>query len=161
METEFRLTGRHVFAMLAGFFLCIFTANAIFLNFALKTFPGEQEEKSYLQGLNYNDRLALRAQQAALGWRVAIKQAALTGDQLQVRIAITDEYGAVMPDLDVSGLISRPANAAQDYAVVFRHMGDGEYEAFSPAAAGIWDLDGKAVNSRDEEFDFSSRLILQ
>jgi nitrogen fixation protein FixH len=161
METGFRLTGKHVLATLIGFFLIILTVNMIFMNFALKTFPGEKEEKSYLQGLHYNDRLAARAEQASLGWSAAIEEAVLIGDRVELKITIANSDGAPVPNLDVVGALSRPASSAQDQSFVFMEAGNGEYFASSPAAAGVWNFEGKAINGRNDEFDFASRLILQ
>ncbi|MEM8771337.1 MAG: FixH family protein [Pseudomonadota bacterium] len=161
METEFRLTGKHVLAMLIGFFLVILTANVIFINFAVRTFPGEKEEKSYLQGLNYNDRLAARAEQAALGWTATIEEALLVGNQVELKMTIVSADGAPLRGLNVDGALSRPASKAQDRSIVFVETGNGEYVASSPAASGVWILEGKAVNNRDDVFEFSSRLMLQ
>jgi len=161
METEFRLTGKHVLATLIGFFLVILSVNIIFINFAVNTFPGEKEEKSYLQGLNYNDRLAVRAEQSSLGWAVAIEEALLVDDHVELKITFTSGNGAPISGLNIAGVFSRPASAAQDRFFDFIETGNGEYVASLPAGAGVWNLEGKAVNSRDDEFEFASRLILR
>ncbi|MEM9014933.1 MAG: FixH family protein [Pseudomonadota bacterium] len=161
MGTEFRLTGKHVLAMLISFFLVILVVNMVFLNFALKTFPGEKEEKSYRQGLNYNDRLAMRAEQASLGWTATIEQALLSDNRVELMITIANSDGAPISGLDITGVFSRPASAVQDRNVSFTEAENGRYVASLPATGGVWNLEGKAVNNRDEEFDFASRLILQ
>ena len=161
MATEFRVTGKHVLATLIGFFVIILTVNLIFLNFALRTFPGEKEKKSYLQGLNYNERLASRAAQAALGWKATIEEAQLIGDEVTLKVTILDDAGAPISGLDVTCLLSRPASAGEDRSLIFTDMGNGDYVASSPAAAGVWRLEGRAVGARDDAFEFASRLFLQ
>lgn len=161
MATEFRLTGKHVLAALIGFFMMILTANMIFINFAVRTFPGEKEEKSYLQGLNYNERLAARAEQALLGWTATIEEAALADGRVDLKITIIDDGGASISGLNVTGDLSRPASHVEDRALVFTESHNGEYLASSPAADGVWVLEGKAVSDRNEEFKFTSRLMLQ
>ena len=63
-----RVTGWHVLAVILVFFGVIITVNVIFIIQATRTFRGEDEPRSYVQGLDYNSTLAARAEQAALGW---------------------------------------------------------------------------------------------
>ena len=77
MARSFRLTGVHVLTAILAFFAVIIFVNAIFLTLALRSYPGEHEAKSYMQGLNYNERLAARERQAALGWTMEIAEARL------------------------------------------------------------------------------------
>ena len=51
----FVLKGWHVLLMLVGFFGFMFVVNGIFLWAAITSFPGEDEQKSYMQGLHYNE----------------------------------------------------------------------------------------------------------
>lgn len=160
MASEFRITGKHVLFTLIGFFLVILTVNIIFINFAVKTFPGEKEEKSYLQGLNFNDRLSARAEQQALGWIAAIDEASLNDNTLDLELVITNEAETPLSGLTVTAVLSRPASGSEDRPFEFTPLGNGVYRASVPAAAGVWDLDGTAVNGRDDEFEFTSRLVL-
>ena len=68
------LTGRGVLLWLIAFFGIIFATNAYFIMIAVKTFSGEDEQKPYLQGVEYNDTLARRAAQRRLGWRATMPQ---------------------------------------------------------------------------------------
>lgn len=161
MKTEFRLDGKHVLAMLIAFFVVILIANIVFISFAVKTFPGEREEKSYLQGINYGKRLAARAAQASRGWTAKIEEASRFNGQVKIRVSIDERNGAPISGLRISGMLSRPTNATQDHALIFTAMGAGVYQAVAPADAGVWELQAKAVNKRDEEFEFSNRLVLE
>ena len=161
MATDFRLTGKHVLAMLIGFFLVITAANAVFIHYAMNTFPGEKEKKSYLQGLNYNERLAARAEQASRGWAATIEEASLKSGRVELRLKMTGSNGSPISDLDIFGVLSRPASDIEDHVFVFSSIGNGEYIAQMPAAAGVWELEGRAVSGRDEEFVFTNRLILE
>ncbi len=161
MGTEFRLTGKHVLAMLIGFFLVILIANIFLINFAVKSFPGEKEEKSYLQGLNYNQRLAARTEQAALGWTTTIDEALLVDDNIEFKIVIKDANALPIPNLDIVGVFSRPANDADDHSFVFSGIGNGTYIATVPGSPGLWELEGTAVDDRGNSFVFTSRMVLQ
>ncbi|MEM8936919.1 MAG: FixH family protein [Pseudomonadota bacterium] len=158
MGEGFRIAGKHVLMMLVGFFSMILTVNMIFLNFALKTFPGEKVEKSYLQGLNYNDRLEARDTQTALGWRASIDEATRHDNQVLLTLTIVQENGAPISALDVSGVLSRPAHDGDDSPFVFSPSGNGQYTASVEAGSGVWDLDGRAVNARNDEFEFRNRI---
>lgn len=161
MAREFRITGKHVLYTLIGFFLVVLAANVIFISLAVRTFPGEKEEKSYLQGLNYNDRLATRSEQAALGWKGTITVASLNGDEATIRLSFKDRAGAPLRGLRISGVLSRPATDANDTIVSFTPIGDGDYEVVVPAGKGVWNLEGLAVDHAGGRFEFSSRLNLE
>ena len=161
MDTEFRLTGKLVLAMLVGFFLVILIANIFLINFAVKSFPGEKEEKSYLQGLNYNQRLAARTEQALLDWTTTIDEASLVDDHAAFEIVIKDANALPIPNLDVVGILSRPANDDHDHSFTFKGVGNGTYIGTAPASAGLWELEGTAIDNRGNSFVFTSRLVLQ
>ena len=161
MAQEFHLTGKHVLGVLIAFFLVILAANVIFINFAVKTFPGEKEEKSYLQGLNYNERLAARQDQSALGWTATIDEAALNNGAVDITLTLADRDGRPLNGLAVDAVLSRPTSAADDVVVVFSPVGNGRYAATAPAGPGVWSLEGRATNDADERVEFVNRLILQ
>ena len=62
------LRGVHVFAGIAAFFGVMILIQVVFVIQAVRTFPGEEVEKSYVQGLDYNATLERRAAQKKLGW---------------------------------------------------------------------------------------------
>jgi nitrogen fixation protein FixH len=142
-----RLTGLHVLAIVLVFFGAVIGINVIFITEALKSFPGEDEVRSYAQGLKYNATLADRAQQAALGWRASAR---LTpdADGARVEIQMTDRDGAALDNLSLTGTLRRPVDARED--VVFVPKGHGRYVAApSSIAPGQWALRADARNGRD------------
>lgn len=159
MNADFRLTGRHVFAITLGFFLAVIAANAIFITLAVRSFPGENERKSYLQGLRYNDVLAGRAAQDALGWRAAIDRIERTEGVVGITISLSGDGGAALDALRVTGAIVRPASDAGERALAFEPRGDGRYVAFVDARAGAWELSVRAERRAGERFEFSNRVI--
>ena len=149
-------TGRHVLYCLFGFFGVIFAVNAIFLTFALNTFPGESMKKSYLQGLHYNDILTERAEQAALGWRAELVEASGEG-VIAVRLFGAD--GAPLKGLAVNGELRRIVHSRDDRVLAFMAMGDGLYRAsVDPLAPGAWSLTANAQNATGEALDFTARV---
>ena len=66
------ITGRHVLLMLVAFFGAILVANAIFITVALKSFPGESQKKSYVQGIRYKRNID-RTRRSGSAWAGARK----------------------------------------------------------------------------------------
>ncbi|MHA7872472.1 MAG: FixH family protein [Hyphococcus sp.] len=162
MSGEFRLTGRHVLFGMVGFFLVIIAVNAVFLTLAVRSFPGEQEEKSYLQGLNYNERLNARQAQAALGWTVAIERADLADGDGLIVLGFYNRDGRPIYDLDISGSISHPVDDDFDRQVTFEPVGEGRYRAeTSPVTPGAWTLEAIAVSRRNETFELTTKLYFE
>ena len=60
--------GWHVLVLIVLFFSVTIGVNATFITLAMRTHPGEDVPRSYYQGLNYNETLARRHEQAELGW---------------------------------------------------------------------------------------------
>ncbi|MEO0400121.1 MAG: FixH family protein [Pseudomonadota bacterium] len=168
-QTGFQITGPRVFAALAAFFAVIIVVNVIFVTLAVRSHPGEQEAKSYRQGVDYNRRLEARAAQTALGWRARIDAADLEGDEVAIVLSFFEKggVGETAPrlyDLDITGVLMRPATAAHDTPLVFTPTSDGAYQARAALAAtaeGVWRLSATAVNAADDRFTFEMDIELQ
>ncbi|MEM9739729.1 MAG: FixH family protein [Pseudomonadota bacterium] len=117
------LTGWHVLLIMLGFFGVIFAVNGVFLYHALTSHPGEIVEKSYLQGLNYNDRLQTRALQAERGWTAAM---GVEGGRLVARIE--DGTGRGLNHLLLQATLRRTASQDGDLTIALVSTGDGEYQ---------------------------------
>jgi nitrogen fixation protein FixH len=148
---EFRVTGRFVLLALISFFLCIIAANAIFISLAVRSFPGEQVEKSYLQGLRYNDTIAARRAQESLGWRASIA-IARKGADARIELTIRDRASAPLSDLDVSGMLARPADNNDDRKLAFTRKGAGVYAVeIAALPRGVWRLETLAKGVSGDE----------
>lgn len=123
-KAEHKLTGWHVLGILCVFFGVMLAVNGVFLYNALTTFPGEDVKKSYMQGLNYNDTLAMREAQAQLGWSAAI---GVEGANIVVHLA--DREGADVSQQLVTGQLRRETHDDGDQALAFRYVGNGDYVA--------------------------------
>ena len=160
MNVQKPLTGGHVLAALLGFFALIMVANASFLYFAVKTYPGEKERKSYRQGLLFNEVLDARAAQDALGWRAAIDSVARDGGAVALIVSFRNARGAPLDGLELAGTLAKPASDAGEQPVAFTPAGAGRYSAAIAAESGAWDLTVTAISSADEQFEFTNRVIL-
>ncbi|HBS32381.1 MAG TPA: ferredoxin [Parvularcula sp.] len=160
MRAGFRLTGGHVLAALLGFFTLILAANASFLYFAVKSYPGENEKKSYRQGLHYNDALKARTEQDALGWSAAIESIGRDGAAVTIVVAFAGRNGAPLGGLELVGALERPASDEGAQEIAFAPDGAGLYTAVVSAGPGAWDLRVTASSSGNERFQFANRVIL-
>ncbi len=158
MRAEFHLTGGHVLAALLGFFALILAANGSFLYFAVKTFPGEKEKKSYRQGLLYNDVLDARAAQEALGWSAAIESVVTDGEAVTLVVSFAGRNAAPLDGLHLAGALERPASREGAQEFVFTPAGVGRYRAVIAAGRGAWDLKVSASSSVGERFQFTNRV---
>ena len=104
------LTGRGVLIWLFGFFGVIFATNAYFIMVSTRTFRGEDEQKPYLQGVEYNQTLARHAEQAALGWQAAITAARLPGGHVRIEIRMCDRAGKPVAETGLAGELRHPAD---------------------------------------------------
>lgn len=134
--SRFTLKGWHVLAGMVGFFGVIFAVNTVFITLALGSFPGEETRRSYVQGLAFNDVLAQREAQAALGWTAS---ANLT--ETQVLVAVTNADGDPVTGLAFTGALQHPADMERDRALAFEELRPGVYGADAQGLGdGQWRL---------------------
>lgn len=153
----FRLRGWHVLASMLGFFAIIIAVNGAFIAAAIGSFPGEDVRRSYLQGLRYNDTLAERRAQAALGWRATAAFGAEPGSA-SVEVNLRDGAGVPIEGARIEGALERPTAATFDHQLHFTPAGAGRYVARIDALeAGRWRLRARAERS-DGARDFEAEL---
>ena len=154
----FILRGHHVLMAMLAFFAAIIAVNVSFAVIAVRSFPGEDVRRSYLQGLNYNETIAERRAQAALGWRA---DAALSGsaDDAVVVVNLSTRDGAPLDGATLSGELRWPADARRDHELTFTRQGDGRYLARVGALqTGRWRLRASAAGASGASLDFESEL---
>lgn len=143
------LTGKHVLIAMLCFFLVVIAVNAGFIVMAVRSFPGEDERRSYLQGLHYNKTLASRAAQARLGW-VAETQISRGASGVIVTFRAQDARGAPLEGLNIQGALRRPATTRHDQALTFQEVRPGLYEARARTIDdGAWIIQGEAKRGAD------------
>lgn len=154
---RFEVRGWHVLLVILGFFGTIIAVNVTFAVFAFQSFPGEDVRRSYLQGLNYNQTLAERDAQAALGWRATTDlRAGADGAVLEVALATRDDVAVTGAEL--SGLLQWPTTAQFDRELRFEALGEGRYIArLGALEPGRWRLRAHAQSAAGD-LDFESEL---
>jgi nitrogen fixation protein FixH len=153
-----KLAGWHVLAALLLFFAAIIAINIAFAVAAVQTFPGEDERRSYTQGLRYNDVLAERRSQAELGWR-AEGSLIQTTQGAELVVYLRDRRGNPIDGATIDGALRWPASESGDHAVTFVSRGDGRYTAEIGALnAGRWELRARAEDSAGRALNFEAEL---
>lgn len=157
MKKQAELTGRRVLLLLCAFFGVMVVANAAFVTFAVRSFPGESQKKSYMQGIHYNETLAARTRQATLGWRAEITQ--LGASAIEVRMFDADD--APLTGLNVGGSIERPSHSGADQDFVCDERSPGVYAAkFTTLDKGAWKIAAIASGRDDARFEFTARVTI-
>lgn len=158
VSSSFTLRGGHVLVALLLFFAAIIAINVAFAVAAVRTFPGEDERRSYTQGLHYNDLLAERRAQAANGW-TARSEFAISGGGAQLVVRVHDREGAAIEDATLGGVLRWPPNESGDRPLTFTSLGGGVYAAdLGALAPGRWDLRARAQDEAGRALDFEAEL---
>ncbi len=150
-----QLKGWHALMWFVGFFGFMLVVNGIFLWTAITTFPGEDVQKSYATGLDYNQELARRARQADAGWSAEIGLAG--GEQArEVRVRLRSRDGSALPAYDTALRMRHPADRNFDQTLDLVAVGGGEYTArIDGLASGNWTVRFTAnIDPTTEEHEF-------
>jgi len=152
------LTGRGVLLWLAGFFAVIFAVNVGFIVVSVDTFRGEDEQKPYLQGIEYNQTLARRAVQARLGWTADVTAERAPTGKVRVVVALRDRSGAPQDRATLAAQLRHPADENRDRELRLTEIGPGRYLADAGnISAGAWDI-VISNGAADAPFEASARL---
>lgn len=158
MIRSFTLKGGHVLTILLGAFALVIAANAVFITLAIRSFPGEEEKKSYMQGLAYNARLEEREAQEKLGWSATITAFERVGAEVALEIHVATASAVPVAGLALEGALSRPAGP-QSLPLMFHETAPGRYRAMAPGLAnGVWRLDATAAADSGAIFRLRKKL---
>ena len=141
------LTGRKVFAIVAGGFAIVIAANMTMLYFSTQTFPGLVVKNSYVASQSFDQRVTA---QRALGWT-----AAASLESGEIVLNLTDAAGGRAIPAELSAQIGRPTIAAKPIDLQ-RDRVTGIYHAAPELAPGLWQLDilAKAADGTAYEAHF-------
>lgn len=154
------LKGRHVLAMILGFFGITIAVNVALAIYAVDTFSGEDVTTPYVRGLEYNRTLAARAAQQSLGWMASI-DAVREKTGAAISVQIEDRNGQAKDVLMVEATLRRPTDAHLDRTIALVPAGGGYYKAVaSGLAPGAWDVIVHA-KSGDVAFEAQRRVVFK
>lgn len=156
------ITGKHILLMMIGFFAVVFAVNGVFVTLAVKSFPGETERKSYLQGLNYNETLEKRRVQADMGWsaQIGVDTDSVGAPMLLTRIY--DSSGRPLSSLEVNATATQHGDEHQILELALALRNAGEYSAdaavFTP---GRWNVQITANSPEGAVFEAEKTLVIK
>jgi nitrogen fixation protein FixH len=152
------LTGRGVLLWLGAFFGIIIATNAYYITIAVRSFSGEDEQKPYLQGVEYNDTLARRAEQRKLGWHADMAASRLPSGQVRIAVRLTDANGAPEARNKLTGELRHPANGNRDRPLELKQIAPGLYQVdLREVGSGFWDV-FVSNGTRDTPFEAIRRV---
>ena len=152
------LTGRGVLVWLGAFFACIFAVNVYFIVTSVYTFRGEDEQKPYLQGIEYNTTLERRAEQVRLGWKADVVVQRLKDGHVRIEIGLKDSGGRAPANATLAAELRHPADENRDRVLRIVSAGGGRYWADAGnVSAGVWDV---LLSSADKHVPFEATARL-
>ena len=119
-------TGRHMLALMLGFFGVVIGVNAVMATVAGRSFGGTVVDNSYVASQHFNRWLNEAKAQEKLGWT-----AALAGQDGRLSVATIN--GA-----RVTGLASHPLGRLPEQKLSFGADGQGRYIAHQLLPKGRW-----------------------
>ena len=152
------LSGRTVLLWVIGFFAVIISVNVYFITISVTSFSGEDEQKPYLQGVEYNSTLQHRAEQAALGWDASMSARRLATGMVRVAVALRRPDESAHDPVTLEGELRHPSNENRDRIFAMTEIGPGLYQAdLKDIGTGAWDMIVKSAQ-RQKPFEASRRL---
>ncbi|MFN3910533.1 FixH family protein [Hyphomonas sp.] len=152
----------HALMWFLGFFGFMFAVNGIFLWTAITTFPGEDVDKSYLAGIDYNAELARRSYQAEQGWRAEIGLSD-PASASEIRVVLLDRENTALAAKTVLVTLRHPADRKLDQMVDLTPVGGGAYTGpLTGLEAGTWTaLVTADIEPGKEGFEFEAHKKLE
>ena len=154
------ITGRKFFSWMVVFFGVIAGVNALFIYFALDTWPGLTTGRAYEEGLSYNKVLDTAEAQNALRWRSQAYLGGVTPKGRVLSITIIGPRGPV-DGLEVSAELTRPVGEGTRIPVTLTPDGPGQYIALVRLPAlGRWRLELAAIRDSETSYRMIHDLTL-
>jgi nitrogen fixation protein FixH len=155
------VTGRTVLAWLLAAFGVITAVNMALIVFALRTFTGETQPKSYATGLDFNRTLEAVAAQRRLGWQVSGEVAPAGPGAIDIALTYRDDTGTPLTALNVAAEVSRPTTEGYDVGQALIHRGDGVYAGrLSVPLPGQWQVRVSARQGAAQLYVLDYRVVV-
>lgn len=152
-------TGYHILMALVGSFAVVLAVNVLFIVKAYSTFSGEDEQKPYMQGIEYNETLARHALQMQLGWKATLDAARAGSSDVRVTVHLSDKNGLPINSVSLTALLKHPSDEARDRELKLHLVSAGTYEGdMAGVSPGLWDLIVTSSSAPTTPFEATRRV---
>ena len=127
-----------------GFFVVLAAIQGVMIWFAIESFSGLTAEDAYQRGITYNQTIAVKEAEQALGWRASLtwqadRSAAGKG---RLELQLLDRLGQPLQGAEIRARLRRPVGPETATSAVLVASGPGTYGAdLSLPLRGQWDVD--------------------
>jgi nitrogen fixation protein FixH len=148
-----------------GFFLAVAAVQGVMIWLAVASFSGLATDSPYERGLDYNETLAAKAAETALGWQAEARfvegaAAAGAGRAGRLELELLDRAGEPIAGAKVAARLRRPVGPEATVEFALGPDGPGRYAAAAELPlAGQWDVD-LDVASPAGEAHFTQRIFV-
>ncbi len=142
-----------------GLLLIFFVANGVFIYLALTNNPGLVVDNYYERGQDYENTMLSRLA-ANPGWemRIELIDSPVLHQPANLRFHLSSNSGELLPPDTVRLFAYRPSNAAGDFDLPMRDLGNGVYDVdVTFPLPGVWDLLAVVIKD-DAEFSEALRV---
>lgn len=157
--TSLMRNDRWIPASFVLFFIGLAGLEGVLITLSVNSFTGLSETDPYRRGLDYNQTIAARERDHALGWRVSVgfePEGALRG---LVKVAARDAAGSELKGARISGTAEHPVGGREPVKIAFGALESGSAEGLLAVdAPGRWFLrvriedNGDSVERKREIF---------
>lgn len=126
------LTGKHMFALMVGFFAIILIANMSLVYFAAQSWTGLVVQNSYVASQQFNATTAqLEKAEAGVSVRATVDR-----DILRLQLSAMD--GGALSAVNVTVALGRPTHEGEDMTLKLIAEGNGKFSVKHKLLAGVW-----------------------
>lgn len=142
----------------------IIAVNGTMAYIAVNSWTGLETKQAFQHAQGFNDVLAQKSAQAALGWTaLAAFESQPTADSARagvLRLTINDKHGQGVAGMMIEAKAVRPTHEGYDRALQFTAVGSGVYAAPTTLPlAGQWELRVVATGN-DAVFKMRQRILV-
>jgi nitrogen fixation protein FixH len=149
-----QFTGRHMLAIMLGFFGVIIAVNVTMATFANTSWTGFVVKNSHVAGKQFNQKVADARKQDALGW-----SGTLTIENGVLRYELVDASGTRVPAAGGMATLRRPASDKEDTTLALT-VSQAGLEASAPLADGVWIAEILVDSGQERPWRETQRVFL-
>lgn len=148
-----------------AFFAVVVSVNGVMIFFAYDSWTGLETKDHYVKGLAYDDTIAAKKAQEALGWTVSYDLETISKNpdgsrQVAYKVTFLDHNQAPVTPLKARTFFIRPTSEGMDVNALANKREDGVVGGvMTVAAAGQWDLRVYA-ESRGRKYQLVQRVVI-